>query len=179
MSKFDRYLNDFIIPLFMLFVCSKASLFHENLTYIANVLPYRYLVFILAVMISYHYHKQFIRLIKKLSFHGKLPYLLVHLFSLFIPLAAIIPYSKNEPLLSKFHVWVAFGGSIVFILLLNIIIWYIMRSDIYLYQNVVPYYLFMISGCFILFVWFGSVNSLLEIFFIFSINLFIKKASDL
>ncbi len=177
--KKSMFLNNIIIPLFILAVCSLSSLLHENLTYIANVLPYRYLVFILACLISYNFYTQFSYIFIKTHFNKyKLSSFILY-FTFLIPIAVLIPYSKKDILLSNLHVWISFGGSISFIILLHFFLWYLAKTQITLYQQILPIYIFIISGLFSLFIWLGSVNSLIEIFFIWTLNLLIYRLNRL
>ncbi|WP_041139179.1 hypothetical protein [Beduini massiliensis] len=172
-------LNNIIIPIFIIVVCSLAPILHQNLTYIANQLPYRFLVFILACLIAYNFYTQFTCLFKVTEFYGqKAAYLMI--FSLIlIPLAVLVPYNKKDILWSMIHVWISFGGSILFMILLNVFLWHLAKTHIEMYQQILPVYLFLITGCFTLFVWLGSVSSLVEIFFICSLNALIYQLNRL
>lgn len=177
--KKSNLLNNIIIPISIVIVCALAPLLHQNLTYIANVLPYRFLVFLLACMIAYNFYTQFNILFKTTGFYGQkvASYMIFSLF--LIPIAVLIPYNKKDILISTLHVWISFGGSILFMILLNVFIWHLAKTRIEVYQHILPFYLFLITGCFTLFVWLGSVNSLVEIFFIWTLNLIIYRLNKI
>lgn len=166
-----NFLNNIFLPIFTLFVCSRESLLYENVTYIANHTKYRYLVCLLAMMLSIHYFVNFKEIFRKTNFDQKYIKNLLLFSCLLITITFFIPYNTSiYPILSKFHVLTALGGSILFILLLNVYMWFLQSSNIGLYQIVFPIYLGLITGCISIFVWFGSVNSLVELFFILMIN---------
>lgn len=173
--KPKKWLNNWGIPVFIVYVCLHSSLSRQNLTYIANQLNHRILVFILSLMIAYNIYTYFNDFIKRLSFPPLFSLKLLQLFAFLLPLAVIVPYNKNDTLFSTLHVWISFGGSVLFLLFLNGFIWTLSKFNIQLYQHILPYYLFMMSGCFTLFIWFGSINSLVEIFFIWMINTLIYQ----
>lgn len=174
MKKFN-ILNNVIIPIFIVAVCSLSSLLHQNLTYIANQLPYRFLVFILAGLIAYNFYTQFSCLFKATGFYGQKVASLMIFSLLLIPLAVLVPYNKKDILTSTIHVWISFGGSILFMILLNVFLWHLAKTQLEIYQQILPVYLFLITGCFTLFVWLGSVNSLVEIFFIWVLDALIYR----
>lgn len=170
----QKLLNRIIIPILTIFVTTRSSLLYENVTYIANHSQYRFLVCILAILLSYHYFSSFKIIFKQTHFKNTLTSKLLLLSTLSITIAFLIPYNPAlYPLLSKLHVLFSLGGAIVFILLLNIYFWFIQTHHIKLYQKTFNVYLSLITGCISIFVWFGSVNSLLELYFILMINLLI------
>lgn len=174
MKKFNS-LNNIIIPIFIVAVCSLAPILHQNLTYIANQLPYRFLVFILALLIAYNFYTQFSCLFKVTGFYGQKVASLMIFSLLLIPLAVLVPYNKKDILTSTIHVWISFGGSILFMILLNVFLWHLAKTQLAIYQQILPVYLFLITGCFTLFVWLGSVSSLVEIFFIWILDALIYR----
>ena len=171
----QKILNRIIIPILTIFVTTRSSFLYENVTYIANHTQHRFLVCILAILLSYHYFSSFKIIFKQTHFKNTLTSKLLLLTTLSITIAFLIPYNPSlYPLFSKLHVLFSLGGAIVFILLLNIFFWFIQTHHIDLYRKTFGVYLSLISGCISIFVWFGSVNSLLELYFILMINLLIE-----
>ena len=154
------------IPLSTLYLCQKASLAKENLTYVANVLPYLMHVTLLSLWISVFCFFQFTDLIKKIEYDSKLLKGSAFLFSLLFPLAALTPYFKENLFISSIHVLFSFGGSILFFIIFHFLLWQIHVYDPLLFQKLFIPYMIMLFGCFLIFISFNRVNSLLEIYFI-------------
>lgn len=174
MKLSERITNNYLIPIYMLWFCLQAPLTTQNITYICNMPNFKIFGIILASIISIHYFNIFKHFFIKVNYYPIFIQIILIVFLITIPLVAIIPYNNND-ILSKLHVFLAFGGSIAFLLLLNLFLWQLFKKNVVVYNIILPYYTFIISSCTILFLWYGSINSLIELVFIYSINIFIAK----
>lgn len=95
-----------ILPLFSLYLSSKASLFYENLTYVGNLPKNRIIFIIWGICQSLYYFCCFHLLYKKMHIQKRREYILSLLFTFISIIAFLVPYTNHSSdLCSQLHVY--------------------------------------------------------------------------
>lgn len=161
-----------ILPLFSLYLSSKASLFYENLTYVGNLSINRNLFIIWGILQSLFYFISFCYLYQKLNMQKKWMLSVCTLITLLSIIAFLLPYTNHSGnIISQLHVY----GSMCSCIATYVIIIIIINDCIYINFN---YYihsrklLFLVlttfTFCIILF---GDISTLSELVLLDGLNI--------
>ncbi len=155
-----------ILPLLNLYISSLSNIFHENISYIGNILGYQNLMYTWGMICSLYFYFILNAIINKMEYKNKYYIPSLTFSCLLMGLSVFIPYNPQlYPILSEIHIYCAILGTTSFILLI-----YHILLQLTLY-NKQPFHKLMISFtslivfCIYIIFNFGMVNSFIEITF--------------
>lgn len=153
----------------------KTSWTYNNFTYLSyqNDMRIHYLIWIAITSCFLLYKVK--KLFKKITFLTNLNRLLIIFSFLTMLIGSFLPYHPdNENIISMLHIILSSLGAISLLIIIQILINRIMLIDFDFYKkiNILFHRLILIFGMFI--IMFGVINSIIELFFIFTVLLSLK-----
>lgn len=150
-----------------IYMASLSNIFYTNFSYVGNMGNHRLSLILWCTTTSFSFNYILYKL-NKLKF----AHYLVSFTLLLLP--SIIPYLKGYyPVLASLHIIIGYIGFIYFNMCLYQTLFKITITNTNMKIKIIDYYLFIMFIAGIIFMIFGSINGLFEVFYTITINLFL------
>lgn len=170
------------ICLLTLFIASRADLMYENITCVASIEHYRFLVIAFTIFCAVFFAIKTKHIFQKLQNNKKIYLYIIYITGLTMSIGAFFPYTTNgQDLLSKIHVYCSMLSCLSFLTLLFIYTRIISFEKPDLYFKIHYFYDLGIQFLAILLVVFARVNGYIEILFTIFVSgylMLIEKNDD-
>lgn len=156
-----------IIVLTTLFLCSRGNPIYDNITGIASLPNYRYIVIMFLIFCSYYYAYKMIKVYQRIPLRNiKVYNFIIFLTAIIMSIGSFFPYTTNGyDICSKIHVYSSMLGCVSFLTLLFIYTRYLSVYNLKLYLKIHWFYDVGLQFLFILFIVFTRVNGYIEILY--------------
>lgn len=157
--------------LIVVLICNVGALFYvaplrENMSYLGNALGHPLYLFVWGGSAALYFYWYTLQLMHHFSYSYRFGKALLRIACLMMIVSLILPYRPSFlPDFAKWHVRIAMWGTILYIFLFFHVLFDIMKKDYPFYKRYISYYYSLILLDTFLFVFYGSVSTLLEISF--------------
>lgn len=169
----------YLMFIYTLIMSLKTSWTYNNFTYLSyqSDMRFSYLIWIIVISCFLLYKTN--KLFKKITYLTNLNKLLIIFSFSTMLIGSFLPYHPdNENIISMLHIILASLGALSLLIIIQVLINRIMLIDFAFYKkiNVLFHRLIFILGMFI--IMFGVINSIIELFFIFTVLLILKMIEE-
>lgn len=173
-KKYDIF-TLFLIPFYTILLASVTEWTKSNLSVIGNYYNRKSAFFIWGILISFYFYGYISYLFRKVSYKKRAGKYFLFLSMLFVICSVTTPYLPNNfPIKAKFHIFFAFLSPILLACSLLCFLFYLNKIHKEKLKNLWILFIIIILISIFLLLWLGFVSSLLEIFVISSICIYLK-----
>ena len=165
----------FIIPVYTLLFAGRTDWLHENFSIIRNFGFRKWAFVVWGMLLVFYFYlsmKEIVRFLPRRSVQG----FLCRASLCLLVLTILTPYKPEDfPVFSSLHVWFAFTCPVLLMTSLLAIILQLRKRDLTVYRRFFTGFWCIAAACAVFYFSAGMINSLLEVFFVLSCTLLVKK----
>ncbi len=164
----------FYILIMTFFILSRDSLLYSNMTLIASMPQYKYLIIAHLIILSLYYRKSLHFIYKKIDQTPCIVKHLINITSIMMIIGAFIPYTYlGVDILSILHVFFCMISSVLFLLILFIYNYYISIFYGSIYRKTHYFFETGLSFLCLVTVFFTSINGYVEMIYCVLVTIYI------
>lgn len=167
--------------LIMIILCNIATLrfvapLKENLSYLGNELGHPYFLMVWGSSAALYFYIYTSNLMKRTRYQNQIGKLFLFIACSGMILSVILPYAPNTlPQVSKWHIRIAMWSTALYVALFFHYLYDVMKKDHALFEKSMPFYSMLVVFDLLLFMFYGSVSTLLEITFTIGMALLLYR----
>lgn len=161
------------LPLFSLYLSSKASMFYENLTYVGNLESNRYLFMIWGIVQSLYYLLSYYISATTLHVYNRKLFIVSIIITVISIVAFLLPYQNHSgDIISQLHVYGSMLSCIATFILIIIMLSTLSYYDYVIFEKAKKLILLILSGFAFCILLFGDISTLSELILLNGLNYF-------
>lgn len=162
-----------LLPIINMIAFLWADALRENISHIANAQFHYGYVLLWAVSCATYLGVYTSIFCKRIHYTKKTGWIGISFSCLLMIVSVLIPYQPEYyPFLAKLHVQFAMLATILYVVSLLWIFYYLYFYDYALFNVLLPWYILIVGGCSFLFLLMGNVSTLVETSFVIGMGIF-------